>query len=99
MDKLWVRIIRKHRIVEQSVVELNGESARDKLVDICHNLDLAVPIWLNKNENEFDAFQRTSFTKDHFMEAIPFDRMEIEVFDENSGTRRSSDPRNAFDGI
>ena len=99
MDKLWVRIIKKHRIAQQSVLALDGENVKDRLVEICHALDISVPLWLPKHEREFAEFHRTSFNQDHFMEHVSFDRMEVELFDETTGAHKSNDPRNAFDDI
>lgn len=97
MDKLWVRIVSRHKIVQQTVVDAAGQDIEDCLVEACQKLDLPAPIWLPKHESELGSFQRTHFTEEHFIESIGFDRMEIELFDELGGARRSNDPRNQFD--
>jgi len=36
----------------------------------------------------------TAFTRDHFLEDVPFDRLEIEFIDD--ARRKNKDPRNDF---
>ncbi len=44
--------------------------------------DLPSPLWLEKNIRDFKRRARTRFTADNFLEALPFDYMEIEVLEE-----------------
>ena len=50
----------------------------------CHEFDLPVPIWLDSNIAEFKRISKTRFTKDSFVEEIPFDGLEIHVIEEDS---------------
>ena len=99
MSRLWIRLIKNHRIDRQETVPCAWGEERDALVEACHTMDVPAPIWLNKHDNEFEQFRRTAFTGDHFIESINFDRMEIEFLDDTGKKRRSTDPRNVFDGI
>ena len=94
MTGLWVRLMKKHRIDRQATRACPFSSARDALTDLCRELDVPRPIWRPKHEREFEAFRMTGFTKDHFLEDVPFDRLEIEFFDD--ARRKSRDPRNDF---
>ena len=78
MTRLWARIIQRHRIARQATVECAFEEAQDALTEICHELDIARPLWLRKHENEFTEFRHTAFLPEHFMEEVRFDRLEIE---------------------
>lgn len=91
---LWVRLIRNARIEQQTTVPCTAKTVKTSLEDACHTLDLPVPIWLRKNENDWRAYQQTRFLQDHFMETIEFDRMEIELIDPDAKKKRSKDPRN-----
>ena len=99
MSRLWIRLVRHHKIIRQETVECPWGEQADVLRDACHELDAPAPIWLNKNEKEFESFRRTAFTADNFVERTAFDRMEIEFLDDTDKKRRSPDPRNVFDGV
>ena len=49
------------------------------LLEICHLLNIEVPIWLKKNTKEYVRFQRTSFNADQFFNPVIFERFEIKV--------------------
>ena len=59
-------------------------------------LDISHPIWLDKNEREWEEFGQTRFLPDAFLDSVDFDRMEIEYIDPDAKKKRSKDPRNAF---
>lgn len=96
MARLWLRILKNHRILEQQTAPCSWGEEKEALTEMCKQLDLPCPIWLSKHENEYSAFRRTAFTGDHFIEEIRFDRMEIEFLDDTDKKRRSQDPRNQF---
>ena len=59
---------------------------------LCRRFDVPRPLWLRKNENEFQEFGRTHFTQDHFLESIPFTRMEIELIAPDAPRRHARNP-------
>ena len=69
---------------------------QDALETACHQLDLPKPIWLDKNQREWDEFGQTRFLPDAFFESVPFQRMEIEYIDPDAKKKKSTDYRNAF---
>ena len=69
------------------------------LTQLCHEFDIPCPLWLRKHENEFEAFRHTAFLPEHFMEEVPFQKLEIEYLDDEGKKRKSNDPRNQFDGF
>ena len=93
---LWVKIIRHHRTEKQATVPCNRSEAHEALLEACHELDLSEPLWLEKNEREWEEFGMTRFLPDAFMETVAFDRLEIEYIDPDAPKRKSRDPRNAF---
>ena len=99
MPRLWARIIKKNRIHKQATVPCAWEDIDEALTELCRDFDIPRPLWLNKHEREFEEFRRTAFLPDHFMEEVPFQRLEIEFLEDTSQTRRSKDPRNQFDGF
>ena len=92
---LWVRTIRHHRMDRQVVEPCRRDDPQDALSEACHKLDIALPLWLDKNQREWEDFGQTRFFPDAFMEPVSFERLEIEFIDPDAKKKRSSDPRNA----
>lgn len=100
MPRLWARIIRKQRIERQATQDCRYDEVEDALTELCREFDIPRPIWLDKHYREYSEFRRTQFLPEHFMEEVPFQRLEIEYLEDDDGrSRRSPDPRNQFDGI
>ena len=107
---LWLRTIRHHRIDRQAVEPCTRDNPHDALEEACRKLDnphltldescrklyISHPIWLYKNEREWEEFGHTRFLPDAFLDSVDFDRMEIEYIDPDAKKKRSKDPRNAF---
>ncbi|MCL1963945.1 MAG: hypothetical protein FWF69_02655 [Firmicutes bacterium] len=94
MPHLWVREIKKQRIARSETIAL-GNDVIAALGSLCAKLDIPRPLWLEKHTREWEQFGQTSFSKDHFMESVSFDRLEIESFDPDAKKKKSRDPRNA----
>ncbi|MCR4436748.1 MAG: hypothetical protein QHH06_14075 [Clostridiales bacterium] len=82
--RLSGKLVKGTKVIKETSVERNEDAPyRDLLenclLDLCRELDIQVPLWLKKNTREFVLYRRTSFTKEHFMEGIKFDRFEIRV--------------------
>ncbi len=91
---LWVRTIRHHRMDKQIVEPCTRDDPQDALGEACRKLDIARPLWLDKNQREWEDFGQTRFLPDAFVESVEFDRLEIEYIDPDAPKRRSRDPRN-----
>ena len=92
---LWVRVIRHHRTARQMTEPCRREDPEAALSEACQKLDLSRPLWLEKNQREWEEFGQTRFFPDAFVEHVDFDRLEIEFIDPEAKKRRSPDPRNA----
>ena len=98
MPRLWARIIQKHRIAQQATQPCGINEVEDALTELCRAFDIPRPLWLNKHSREIEEFRRTAFLPEHFMEEVPFQKLEIEFLEDDERSRRSNDPRNQFDG-
>ena len=96
MARLWGRIMRHCRKIQDKTVECVRGEEHDALMELCQFFDIPMPLWLDKHESEYEAFGHTSFTQEHFMEPIRFDKLEIEYLEDGAEPRRSKDPRNQF---
>lgn len=92
---LWVRVIRHHRTAREAVEPCTRHKPEEALAEACRKLDLSRPLWLEKNQREWEAFGQTRFLPDAFMESVDFDRLEIEFIDPDAKKKHSRDPRNA----
>ncbi len=86
--KIWFKIYKDNRLVRDTTVEDFSDETRTHKVfhaleEACHELDLAVPIWLNSNQTDFKRRSKTRFTKDSFVEDIDFGYLEIEVIEDD----------------
>ena len=49
----------------------------------CYEMDLSKPIWLDSVVKDFQIHAKCRFTRDSFVEEVPFDYMEIQVIEED----------------
>lgn len=88
MFRMWGKIWKNNKMVRDTVILVNDESMSRtekvfrSLEDICYEFDLGKPIWLDATVEEFRRHDRARFSKDHFIEQIDFDYLEIQVIEE-----------------
>lgn len=80
--RLWVRLIRAHKITASATIPASRDEVHSALRELLGKMDLSEPVWLDSHERDWDAFSLTVFRPEHFMEPVPFDRMEISYIDE-----------------
>ena len=86
--RIWGKIFRENHLIRDTVVELDGPERRtvkvfEALRLICTEFDLALPVWLDTNIKEFQKSAKTRFRQDSFIEAIPFDYLEIHIIEDD----------------
>jgi len=80
--------MKKNRLIKDTVVEIEDYSISrtqkvyQALETMCYEFDLAKPIWLEINKNDFIRYARTRFTQDNFIEMIEFDYLDFQVIEE-----------------
>ena len=87
MFRLWVRLFENNHMLRDTVIEDDRDETRthkvmDSLEKACYEFDLPKPIWLKNNVRDFQIHAKCRFTKDSFIEEVPFDYMEIQVLEE-----------------
>lgn len=89
MFRIWGKIIKNNKLVRDMVVEIEDYTiSRTKKVyraldEMCYEFDLAKPIWLESNKEDFIRHARTKFTRDSFIEEIDFDYLDFQVIEED----------------
>jgi hypothetical protein len=81
------RILTANLLVRQERVEIPTTTERFTnqlercLIELCHRLDMPIPLWLEKNTHEFARFHQTLFFAEQFTEPVRFDRFQIRWID------------------
>lgn len=88
MFKLWAKEWKDGHLIADTVITDDTSDTRTHkvfhcLTEVCHELDLAEPIWLDKNVKDFQRRARCRFTQDSFVEEIEFDYLEIQILEED----------------
>ncbi len=88
MFRLWGKIFKDNRLLCDRVIEDASSDTRTHKIfhavtALCREFDLAEPIWLDSNVEEFKRLSKTRFRAEHFIEEIPFDYLEIDVIEED----------------
>lgn len=88
MFRLWAKLFKNNKIInDYTAISSDYNLSRTSMImntltEICNNFDLAQPIWLTSNINDFKRNSKTRFYKDNFIENIDFDFLEIQVIEE-----------------
>ena len=91
--QIWAKIIKDHKIQADVVQEFSLARPSDiygwtpVISSFCSLFDIERPVILEKHIHELNFFSNTSFKKTDFMDAISFDRFEMEVFPEKKETQ------------
>lgn len=75
-------------MIAQFTVEEKRDSLRFSkqlescLLQLCRELDVPIPLWLEKNTKEFARFHQTVFFRESYAEPVKFDRFRIRWLDD-----------------
>ena len=88
MFRLWGKLYQNNKMIDDLTVTDSSEESRthkvfSAITAICLHFDLSEPIWLDINIAEFKHRSRTRFSKDNFIDSIPFDYLEIQIIEED----------------
>lgn len=87
MFRLWGKIFKDSRMLRDTVVCIDDDDTRTHKIfraldEICREFDLSSPIWLDSTVDEFKRCDKARFYSEHFVDAIPFDYLEIHIIEE-----------------
>ena len=87
MFRMWLKEIKDNHILKETVYKDGSKTNRTKKIfngieETVKAWDLASPVWLPANVEEFKKRARTRFSQDNFIENIEFDYLEIQVIEE-----------------
>lgn len=86
--RIWFKQWKDSKMLRDLVVEDTSDETRTHKVfgaleKACYDMDLGRPLWLDVTIRDFKQRSKARFTKDCFMEEVPFDYLEIEVLEED----------------
>lgn len=88
MLRVWGIIRKNNKILKDMVADYAGDDIREIdmlhhcIQRICYDFDLQRPMWLPKNQREYEDYRRILLTQDNFIEPIDFDVLELEILDD-----------------
>ena len=88
MFRLWGKIWKDNHMLQDTVVCDDSDDTRTHkifhgLEEICYQMDLGNPIWLDATVRDFKKHDKARFYQDNFIEHIEFDYREIQVIEED----------------
>ena len=88
MFRLWGKIWKDNHLLNDITIKDDSDDTRTHKIfhaldEICMEMDLGKPLWLDSNISEFKRHSRTRFSQDNFIEQIEFDYLEIQVIEED----------------
>lgn len=87
--RLWVRLMKRHRVERDALIECEHENAEDALRELLPSLDLSQPMWLPRHRQDWEEYSLTRFRPEHFVESVDFDYMEVSfIFPEDEKKAR-----------
>ena len=82
MVRIWAKVMKKDKILNQYVFEKDGEidysEFFDYLKDICEHLDIATPVLIKTHLFNYAKYNVLRLKKDDFVESIDFDKLVLE---------------------
>lgn len=82
MVRIWAKVMKKDKILNQYVFEKDGEidysEFFDYLKDICEHLDIATPVLIKTHLFNYAKYNNVRFRASDFIEPIPFDKLVLE---------------------
>lgn len=87
--RIWAKEWKENRMIRDTLICDDSKDTRTHKIfaamdEICHQFDLAKPIWLDTNIREFKRVSKTRFTQDSFIEQVAFDYLEFHVIEEDA---------------
>ena len=87
--RLWVRLMKRHRVERDALIECYHEDVEEALRDLLPTLDLSQPMWLPRHQQDWEEYSLTRFRPEHFVESVDFDYMEVSyIFPEDKKKAR-----------
>lgn len=85
MLTLWGKIIKNDKVLRTDTCSSNKAQLADAILEclehFAKSFDIEAPMWNSSHTKQFGMFRKATFRPDDFIEAVKFDRFEIQVLD------------------
>lgn len=85
MVKLWFKIIKDNRIVQQTTISHDEKftyaNFGEYITEGCYELDAATPIIIRSHIMNFAKYNHVNFRPSDFVEQVDFDKLTVENLD------------------
>ncbi len=88
---LWVKLYQGQKLKRDVIVPTGRDDPAEALREALHTLDIAMPVWLPRHEDDWRRHAMTRFLPEHFMESVPFEHMEISYYDPDDKKAKQKD--------
>ena len=75
--RLWIRLMKANKSLRDVAVPADREAPEEALRGALPPLDISQPMWLPRHRADWEEYAFTRFLPEHFVDSVPFDRMEI----------------------
>ena len=75
--RLWIRLMKANKSLRDVTAAARRDDPEAALREALPLLDLSQPMWMPRHRADWDEYAFTRFLPEHFVENVPFDRMEI----------------------
>lgn len=83
--RLWIRLMKKNRCLKDVTVTCLRDDPQEALRLALPDMDISQPLWLPRHKADWEEYALAHFLPDHFVDSVPFDRMEISfIFPEDA---------------
>lgn len=89
MFRLWAKAFKDNKMqwdveIKDSTEDTRTHKVMNAIEKICTEKDLSVPVWFEKNIQEFKRSSKVKFRKDNFIDEVSFDYLECQIIEEDS---------------
>lgn len=85
MIKTWGKIWKKGKLVRSDTFISEKSDMSDALLECIEHygrtFDMEAPMWNSSHTKQLGICQRATFTKEDYIDTIPFDRFELHIID------------------
>ena len=83
--RLWIRLMKANKSIRDVSAIADRNEPEEALREVLPTLDLSQPMWMPRHKADWEEYSFTHFLPEHFVDSVPFDRMEIRyIFPENA---------------
>ena len=77
IGQIWIRLMKANRCVAETTAPASRDEPEAALRETLPRMDISQPMWLPRHRADWETYAFTRFLAEHFVDAAPFDLMEV----------------------